>query len=83
MPNELNKLKSGFSYRLKIPVKQYSAHIEQLNVKVNALNLTALRIRKLKTGEIKFSAFAQISDELMVLLSCCDTNVISATIPKV
>ena len=62
-------MKSVFNYRLKLPAKPNSTHIEQLKAKVNALNLTALRIRKFQIGESKFASCAQISDDTMVLLS--------------
>ena len=52
-----------------MPAKPYSTHIEQLKAKVNTLNLTALRIRIFKTSESKFAACAQISEDMMVLLS--------------
>ena len=43
-PNQQNKMRSGFNYRLKLPVQPDTTNNEQLKTKVNALDLAPLRI---------------------------------------
>ena len=62
-------MNSGFNYRLKLPVLLGVKSKDQLKTKVNALNLSPLRIQTFKSQYHQAAAFAQIGENKMVLLS--------------
>ena len=62
-------MNSGFHYRLKLPALLGTRINESLRAKVNVLDLSPIRVQLFKTGFRSESAFAQISEHTMLLLS--------------
>ena len=68
----MNKLNSGFNYRLKLPKKLDSSLNLQLIANLNVLNLVAVKVKPFKAVYGQDTAHTQITEDKVFLLSCVD-----------